>query len=462
MARIGRSFPTHPHRARVPRTIPTATITAVAALAGAGVKNAAGSATITAAAALAGAGLKTGVGAATVTGAADLTGSGDKASGIGSIPRPRLRWQLVVGPASGGHELALTEAKGRRMVFKLTDPHEVSFQLDGRHAQAAAIDELAVDVHVLWTSPAGATRILSRGRAGTSGDTLDDRSHTLDATALDYRAVLNRRRLYSDSTLTWAATDQALLAWELVEQTQGRAGGDLGISRGIGQTTGINRDRIYEAGDSIGERVQELSELIDGFDWEITPASASALHLDIWYPQRGTDRGVVLEYGGLVAKARREVNSSDYGNALRYTGTAGDDVTPGPTPAELEAADIGTVAQGRWDLVFGDDGLTTQAALDERAAWQILQSQVIRPVYTLTLRPGGWEGPDFLWLGDPVRVVIRSGRLDVDTVLRVYEIAVSLGDSGEETVEVTAGGPKPSYKRRPSLIDRRLTNLERR
>ena len=374
------------------------------------------------------------------------------------VPRPRMRWQLVAGPATGGHELSLTEATSRSMTFKLTEPSEVSFSLDGRHAQAAAVDELATDVHVLWSPLEGPTRILTRGRAGGTSDDISEAQHSVQFSVLDYRAVLQRRRLYSDSTLTYTGADQAEIAWQLIEQTQGRTGGALGIARGRGNPTGVTRDRTYQAGDSIGERIQELSEVIDGFDWDITPTSASGLALDVWYPERGQDRGVVLEYGGLVAKVRREVSTSEYGNAVRYTGQT----DPPLTAQEREAADIGTAAQGRWDLVFGDDGLTTQSTLDDRAAWQLGQSQVIRPSYTLTLRQGAWSGPDHIWLGDTVRIVVRSGRLAADTLLRVYELGISLGDDGSETVEVTVGAPRSDFRKRSSAVDRRLKNLERR
>lgn len=374
------------------------------------------------------------------------------------VARPRNRWQLVAGPAAGGYQLSLTEATDRQMRFKLTEPSEISFTLDGRHPQAAAVEELTTDVHVLWSPADGPTQVLARGRVGDTGDDIGEISHSVTFAVLDYRAVLQRRRLYDSSIKTWTATDQAEIAWQLLQQTQTRPGGGLGISKGMGNPTGITRDRTYEVGDSIGERVQELSETVNGFDWDISPTSPSGLALDIWYPQRGVDRGVVLEYGGLVAKVRREVNTSEYGNALRYTGKDGALLTP----QELEASGIATAPQGRWDLVFGDDGLTTQAALNDRAAWQLAESQVIRPAYTVTLRAGAWTGPDHIWLGDTVRLVIRSGRLDVDTSLRVYEIGISLDDDGAENVEITVGAPRPNFRRRASTTEKRLKNLERR
>jgi hypothetical protein len=370
------------------------------------------------------------------------------------------RWQFVAGPASGGHELALTEARQRKLVVRLTEPSEASFSLDGRRDQASAVGELSTDLHVLYTPPGGAaTVLLYRGRVGATGDSLDADSHTMSVATLDYRAVLNRRILYSNSQLTWTATDQADIARGLLAQTQIRPGGDLGIDPGT-LLTGTTRDRTYEAGDSIGERIQQLSEVIDGFDWDITPTSASGLRLDIFYPQRGVNRAVVLEHGGLVQTVTRNVDPGEYANAIRMTGS--DSATTPPTPAEREAADIATVAQGRWDKAFGEHTIETQAALDARADWQLAESQVIQPSYTLGLRPGAWEGPDHIWVGDTVRLVIYSGRLSVDTQLRVHELGVDIGDDGTESVSLTVGRPAPDYRRLPRQILRRLTSLERR
>jgi hypothetical protein len=460
VARLGRGQPNRPllgRQASGPRG-GTGTINVAFTATGSGTKHAAGTGTINIAFTPTGAGVKAAAGTGTVEVAFTATGSGTKRTGIGP-PRPRPRWQLVAGPAAGGYEYSLTAARGRRVAFKLDEADELAFTLDGRDPLAEAVDELATDVHAIWTGANNIARLLSRCRVGNTSDDWDDDGHDMQVTGLDYRAILNTRQLWSDSQLIWAATDQAEIAWALIQQTQLRAG-HLGISKAWAGTspTGVPLDRTFQAGDKIGERVSELAERIGGFDWDLTPVSASALQLEVW-AERGVDRGVVLEYGGLVAKGRREVNVSGYANAIRYTGSS-DPVT---NPVEVEAPDLALLPEGRWEAGFGDDGLTTQAALDDRAAWQLATSQVLQPVYTLTLKPGAWGGPDHIWLGDPVRVIPRSGRLRrVDARLRVYEIAVTLGESGEETVEVTAGGRRPDYRRRPAAVERRLKNLERR
>ena len=438
------------------------TLSGALELAGSGTLAVSGTAAVTEPLALSGAGmLALSGGAGSLAGLLTLSARGTADTGIGLPPRPRTRWQLILGPAEGGHELALTEATNRRYTARLNDNSDLSFQLDGRLPQAADIEELSTDVHLLYTRPDGVTEELDRMRVGSTRDQIDENAHQVDVTCLDYRAVLARRRLYSTDTLTYAGVDQAEIAWGLIETTQAQEAGALGISKGWAGTapTGVTRDRTYEAGDSIGERIQELSETLSGFDWDITPTSASGLRLDVWWPERGTDRSVILLLGGLAASVSREVNPSDYANALRYTGAEG------TTPIEREAAFLGepgNFPQGRWDAVHGDDGLTLQATLSQRAAWQLEQSQVVRPVYTVTLARGGWQGPDHIWLGDTVRLIVPSGRLAVDTTARVHEVEIDLDGDGGEQVTLTLGGPRPSFSRWPSWIDKRLTNLERR
>lgn len=468
MARISRGVPGRPVVTRPPFAGPlggTGTIALDFALSGSGTPHFSGTGTITLNLTPAGTGTPRIDAEATLDLDFGLDSSGTKTTGIGTPSRPRTRWQLIAGPATGGHDRALTEATARRYTARLVEPSELSFNLDGRHPQALAVDELTTDVHLLWTSDTGTTEILDRCRVGAPQDSIDRDRHTMQVNCLDYKAVLrDARRLTTGDTVTYTGADQAEIAWGLVDSTQNNTGGGLGISRGWTGTTptGQLRDRTYAVGDSIGERVQELSEVIDGFDWDITPVSASALRMDVWYPQRGVDRGVVLEHGGLVAAATRDVNTSGYANALRYTGWAGDDITAGPNPVELEVPDLATRPEGRFDAVFGDEGLLTQEALDDRAAWQFAQSQVIQPVYTVALRQGAWGGPHHIWLGDSVQLVVMSGRLAVNTVLRVYEVEISLDGAGGESVTLSLGGPRPNFNRRASETDRRLANLERR
>lgn len=535
-------------------------------------------------------------------------GLGVSSTLVAQPPPPAGQWRFLIGPPTGGYDHALTRATSRRLTVRLKDPSEVGFTIDGRADEALLLDELTTDVHILWRSPEGDDRILFRGRIGATSDTLTADSHQMTVTALDYRAMLHRRRLlggtplnanwtfesgispwgafvgttiesddqtahdgkksmkiipdglapltgvFSDNvpvdqhkvyrfscwarrvgggpidvqidwkdaanvlissdtiTITlvaeaWtkldvdnvapplaveatmvvemagtpAATDflnlddarftttphhasrlsfygveQADIAWALIDDTQARIAGDLGISNGAA-ATGVQQNLSFQWGDSIGEQLDKLAQTEAGFDWDIVPISESALSFQVWHEERGVNRGVVLEYGGLMAGGRREVQPSTYANAVRMTG---DNSTE---PQEREAEGLAGLVQGRFDAVYADTSLVTQDSLDGRIHWQHKESQVLRPTWSVVLKRGSWLGPDHIWVGDPVRLIPRSGRLrQVDTTLRVYEISFAIDDDGGETVTLTLGNPPPDYRRMPLLQDRRLTNLERR
>jgi hypothetical protein len=88
-----------------------------------------------------------------------------------------------------------------------------------------------------------------------------------------------------------------------------------------GATTGQLRDRVYDPGKSVGELIQELSEVIGGFDWDVVSPSLDSLVLRIHYPAKGGVKAVILSWGdALLAKVSRSWSSARTGNAVRVTG----------------------------------------------------------------------------------------------------------------------------------------------
>lgn len=375
-------------------------------------------------------------------------------------------WSFVIGPRTGGLLRELTGATGRKINFKLGASSEASCTLDGNDPASAEIVELATDMHVFRSEGRGKPkRRMYRGRIAKTNDSLDANGHTVDVPSIDYRELLKRRLIMSgtlDADRNFVQKDQSLIAWTLLESQQSRTGGDLGITRGLGQSSGKLRDRAFNFGDSVGDKLQELSEVIEGFDWDITPTSDSAMQFDIWSPQRGVDRGEVLLYGGNIGSVTRSVDSSEYANAVRLTGKQSDG-SGGvePPPHEGVATDIVTRPEGRWDKLYAED-ITTTAGMADRRDWRLADAQIIQPSYTVTLQSGWWSGPDHIWLGDTVRLVIMSGRLRVDTSVRVQEISVDIGDDGTEDVSMTLGYPRKNFTTKLKSIDSRLAKLERR
>lgn len=357
-------------------------------------------------------------------------------------------WKFVVADTAGTLLGEVVGANARRVTWRLKAAADAACTIDGRTEAALALSELATDLVVLRDG----VRVF-RGRIGPLADDLEADKHDVSIQAADYRAVLGRRQLYDD--VVFAAVDQAQIALDLVDYAQALTGGDLGIVQGVGfpAATGVVRDRTYEAGKWIGEAIAQLSEVIDGFDWEVD----SDLALNVFYPERGATPEVVLRYGANVTKLKRATEPSGFANALRVTGEST------LVPEDRESADLAVAPEGRWDAQAGYPDVVEQTTLEERADFLVIERAVLEPTYIATLRSGWWAGPDHLWLGDYVPLSVRSGRLDETELRRVTELAVAVDENGKELVTVTLGlPPEPSAGRRTPELVRRLEVLERR
>lgn len=394
-------------------------------------------------------------------------------------------WSFAIGPP-GSISRELNSATERKVTFSLSDAHEASVTIDGWDPAASEIVELSTDLYVFRRRSVGAPReLLYRGRIGKTSDSISADGHQVTVPSTSYKGVLKRRLLMTgftsassaytvgDSSGTgrgqrWNQVDQMRIAWELVDGIQRLANGNLGITNGVGQSSGKLRDRTFQMGDSIGDQLDSLSDVIDGFDWDITPTytnGSSGLQLDRWFPGRGFARNEVLMFvpsGSNLLSVQRQVDSSDFANAIRAKGRAPESTGSGnpvePAPVERYAT---PGPEGRWDKLFDEDS-TTAAGLAERADWRVTDASLIRPSYTVELKPGVWRGPDHFWLGDTVKLVVQSGRLNVQTDVRVQTIDIAIDDNGDEQVSVTLGYPKKDFRSKMSEIDRRLARLERR
>ncbi|HEY7823594.1 MAG TPA: hypothetical protein VIG24_12200, partial [Acidimicrobiia bacterium] len=203
------------------------------------------------------------------------------------------------------------------------------------------------------------------------------------------------------------------------------------------------------------QALDRLASLSPGFDWDVTPDRQFRL-----WDQRGADNGVILDYGGLVATVSTNFDPQTYANAVRVSG---DDTTTAQTAA---AADIASRPEGRYDLQVGLPDITTNATLTSRATQLLAEREAIKSSFQVTLRDGDndlirWGGPSDIGLGDTCRMVIRSGRLDINRLVRVFEIRVAIGESNNETVTLTLDAPEETFVDRIRRQQARLETLER-
>jgi hypothetical protein len=324
-----------------------------------------------------------------------------------------------------GTKREIRAATSRKMALRLNAPSTFEFSIPGDHEQALFIKELVTDVVVR-----GGTEDMLRARCGPSADSVGETNYTVSFKFADYRSVLRRRKLNAADRLQFSNVDQAEIAWRMIQDIQARTNGNYGITQGVGSPTGVLRQWNPGQGAFVGKEIDSLSNLDNGFDWDISPAMA----LNIYHPQRGANNGVGLEYGKTIRSFDRNITPNNFANDIVATGSNS------TVPVETASATISTDPAGRWDGVYGFPDIVMQSTLASRATWLVTRTSVLfQPVYVVQLSPGFWRGLGHIGLGDSLRVVVKRGRINDNLVLRVLEILVDIDDDGGESVRLSLG-----------------------
>lgn len=356
----------------------------------------------------------------------------------------------ATGPWQHPPTRELTAARSRSLTFRRTGGATAGFVLDGRHDEAGEIEELVTDVHV-WRDGVP----VFRGRVSTTNDDLDADRHQLAVTVGDYRNVLERRLLTNLVGVLGPHTgvDVATIVENIIDNVQLLDGGNLGLALGVGFPFGqVAPDATeFDEGQAATDAIDSLAEAL-AFDWEVGPDLA----VNLYAGGRGNPTGAVLDFGGAVKALKRTVDPSHYANVLRLSG--GD----GSFPVWEEATDLATRPEGRWEAEDARTAVHSTDQLRAIAEVELEDRQTIRPAYVAELKPGRWQGPSHLWLGDTITLRVSSGRrLDVLADYRIEEIELDLDDDGNETVSLALGAEFPGFAKRLGNAETRLRDLER-
>jgi hypothetical protein len=410
--------------------------------------------------------------------------------GPGAFPVPgfRGRWRLTLhnrafaaATLNSTMIAELADAYGRQLVQAWNTAAQLSFSLDGRASAAALIAELEQDVVAWrWDDQTGAEIPVFRGPITQTEDQITEQSHTVVCTCHDYAALLARRLL----TATYNVTnrDQDLVVGDLVglgSTAQSSSGTTFspasflplstftanpdGSLRGL---SGQLRTRTYYASQNVGDALEtQLADAVNGYDWDVLPSAVDDHdNLRIFYPNQGVARtDIALQYGSTVATVTRAVNSADYANYVRVLGNHQSNNPAVQLFGEAWDSTATSIATpvGLW--AFSDDApdMTVQAAVTEKAQGSLGVHTVLVPHYTLGLTPDAytWGNPR---MGDTVPLIVNSGRLQVNTTVRVLGITYNISDDGTEDVTLVVGRPATTLSALFSQANRDIAALNRR
>ena len=277
-------------------------------------------------------------------------------------------------------------------------------------------------------------RMIWAGRVWDVSDDISGDGGTVTITAKEILHVLSEKRFITG--VTYTGVDAGQIAWNMINFTQIKAGGDLGITQGNIVPTQA-RDRTFEE-EPIGEEIIALTEVIRGFDFVMSPT----LQLDsqgvfsVFQKKGVIQENLSLEYGedtlDNITSFSRKRSLTTVANYIKAFGEG-----MGSAMGISIQQDNTLIAS---TLLLEDNisfkSVSRQTTLDDHAKEELRVSKVERPIYDLTIS----NVSDLLGrfdTGDSISVVVKLGYMNVSEIMRIYAIELSIDDSGQENISLT-------------------------
>lgn len=228
--------------------------------------------------------------------------------------------------------------------------------------------------------------------------------------------------------VTYTTIDQVNIAWDLINDSQALTDGNLGFTSGV-LLGGVTRSISYKTYDCkyILEAIQDMSELEDGFDFWISPATRQFHAI---YPRPYIDRGLHLMFPQHIASYA----VTYYGKYLRNRV-----VVQGPDPAYVVATD--TTSLSTYGLREYGDALKDAATANDLTEYTGHLRDIRKDVKgypTLVLRDQiqNMFNPFAITFGDKIKLTIKDGYVDIDTFVRYKGCQVTVNKNGDETIVI--------------------------
>lgn len=334
---------------------------------------------------------------------------------------------LAVGPATSPVPTQEVTFSGSvTVIFDLESGSNLQFVSRADSPEAAYIDELATDVWLMGD-------IKARFRAwAVWQEWYQNGQDNVSVMAVTYKKLLNRRHVClppkptpedDPPMLTFDDTDMGLIVWGMWEHTQSLPGGDLGVTLGTPNTTGIVRTRTYKQGENLGQQAD--AEYEEGIWWTIDENLVYTAGDLASRPFLGTP----LHLGVNVRSMQRA--SGDFANAIY--GDADEASTIGVWAVD---PDIATDPRGRWETAVGWPTVTLQETLADRTAAQLSAALLSVAHWNIDIEPSRWVTDSQIMPGDhAVLVVPRSlaaplGQPTPLIAVLVTQVVINFTDSG--------------------------------
>lgn len=203
-------------------------------------------------------------------------------------------------------------------------------------------------------------------------------------------------------------------------------------------TCGVLRDRRYHSWErkKIGEAVEQLAAVVNGFDFDISSAIAGneiTNTLRWYYPRQGTQVPVAFDLGSTVSRLTLSVDGTVHANFVDVLGVGEAAATRVATSYDITGVNV----PGGWPILeetFTFKDISDPLTLTAIANAKVLQHRRPR-LRVANLQPAAVTGG--YGVGDLARVRVDDGWGQIDEVLRIVEVRVEVDENGKETPSVT-------------------------
>jgi hypothetical protein len=193
----------------------------------------------------------------------------------------KVVWKFVLADSSTMANIGELQATNKQFEFILNRPGSASFRMPLTRPLADEISVITTCLKIYRTTPS-ATNLVWSGPIWNIDDIVHEES--MNVTAVGWFEILNHRFLRYEKRYTANDKTAGQIALDLLTIANNQKDGPLsaanpdgnGTTRPTGITVGTTSDtgtknRIYPQWQSIGQAIQEWSEIENGYDFEITP-----------------------------------------------------------------------------------------------------------------------------------------------------------------------------------------------
>ncbi len=327
-----------------------------------------------------------------------------------------------IGRLNGAFGLATKETLNR--------PTELQISFVPTNQNDAVRQWLRSSSYEVWLWREGT--LVFAGPAVTRQAQLSDAGIVMSLQCRDRLVYLARRVLDPKENRVYVDADQTLIAKDLIDTVQADDWSDYGIDTSGVSASGVLRDRSYEAGKvhRVGQRVEELAAVKNGFDFAYDPVTGS---FDTYYPQRGVDRTstVILDRSNMIDPG------ATWSYGIEDIATHAYAISASTSAVLLGEAENPSILAtfGRADMAATFSGVTQQQTIDDHATR--LVEERVAPLYVPAPQVllVGFEIEDFE-IGDTVVVSYDYGLGLEDTAARIVTRQTKIADDGNLTFGV--------------------------